>query len=140
MLSLIFNTMGLHLQIIGYLLIILSFIHALFPKKFDWKKECGSLSLINRQMMYIHTFFIALVVLLMGLLCITSYSELISTPLGHKVCFGLFIFWVIRFVIQFVGYSSELWKGKRFETIVHIVFSIFWAYVSVVFFMVYWCN
>ena len=130
--------MELHLKIIGYLLILLSFIHVIFPKKFDWKKECGSLSVINRQMMYIHTFFIALVVLLMGLLCITSYSELIETALGRKIAIGLFIFWVIRFFVQFFGYSSELWKGKKFETIVHIVFSIFWAYASAVFFIVYW--
>ena len=130
--------MELHIKIIGYLFILLAFIHVIFPKKFEWKKECGSLSLINKQMMYIHTFFIALVVLLMGILCITSYSELISTPLGHKISFGFFIFWVIRFFVQFFGYSSELWKGKKFETLIHIVFSVFWAYVSVVFFMVYW--
>ena len=130
--------MELHLKITGWLLIILALIHIVFPKKFEWKKECGSMSLINRQMMYIHTFFIALVVLLTGVLCISSYSEIIGTALGHKLAFGLFIFWVIRFFIQFFGYSSELWKGKTFETIVHIVFSIFWAYVSVVFFIVYW--
>jgi hypothetical protein len=130
--------MELHLQIIGYLFILLAFIHVVFPKKFEWKKECGSLSLINRQMMYIHTFFIALVVLLMGILCISSYSDLIETPLGQKISLGFFIFWVIRFFIQFFGYSSELWKGKKFETLVHVVFSIFWAYVSVVFFIVYW--
>lgn len=130
--------MELHLKIIGYLFILLAFIHVVFPKRFEWKKECSSLSLINRQMMYIHTFFIALVVLLMGILCISSYSDLVETPLGRKISLGFFIFWIIRFFVQFFGYSSELWKGKKFETTVHIVFSIFWAYVSVVFFMVYW--
>lgn len=130
--------MELHLKIIGYLFIFLAFIHVVFPKRFEWKKEFGSLSLINRQMMYIHTFFIAIVVLLIGILCISSYSELIETPLGRKISLGFFIFWVIRFLVQFFGYSSELWKGKKFETYVHIVFSIFWAYVSAVFFIVYW--
>ena len=130
--------MELHIKIIGYLFILLAFIHVIFPKKFEWKKECGTLSLINKQMMYIHTFFIALVVLLMGILCITSYTELINTPLGRKISLGFFIFWIIRFFVQFFGYSSELWKGKQFETLVHIVFSVFWAYVSVVFFIVYW--
>lgn len=130
--------MELHLKIIGYLFIFLAFIHVVFPKRFEWKKEFGSLSLINRQMMYIHTFFIAIVVLLIGILCISSYSELIETPLGRKISLGFFIFWVIRFLVQFFGYSSELWKGKKFETYVHIIFSIFWAYVSVVFFIVYW--
>lgn len=88
--------------------------------------------------MYIHTFFIALIVLLMGLLCISASSELIETNLGHKLSFGLFIFWGLRFFIQFFGYSSKLWKGKAFETTVHIIFSILWLYISSVFFIIYW--
>ena len=63
--------MELHLKIIGTLLIILAFIHAIFPKYFNWKQELNSLSIINRQLMYVHSFFIAFVVLLMGVLCLT---------------------------------------------------------------------
>jgi hypothetical protein len=29
--------------------------------------------------------------------------------------------------------SADLWKGKAFETLVHILFSLLWAYVSIVF-------
>lgn len=43
----------------------LAIIHVAFPRRFDWKKNAALPSLINRQMMYIHTFFIALVVFLM---------------------------------------------------------------------------
>jgi hypothetical protein len=96
------------------------------------------LSLINRQVMYVHTFFIALVVLLMGILCLTSAKELIETDLGKKIVLGLGIFWMIRLFIQFFGYSSKLWKGKTFETIIHIVFSFLWTYLSTIFLMIYW--
>jgi hypothetical protein len=119
-------------------MIVLAIIHVVFPKRFDWKKECGSLSLINRQMMYIHTFFIALVVFLMGALCVSAADDLVNTSLGRTVCLGLFIFWGARLVIQFFGYSPELWRGKRFETIVHILFSLLWIYFSLVFFGVYY--
>jgi hypothetical protein len=104
-----------------------------FPSYFSWKKELCTLSIMNRQMMYVHSFFIALTVLLMGILCITSAKELIETPLGRKIICGLFLFWTFRLFIQFFGYSAAIWKAKRFETAVHIVFSIFWVYVSVVF-------
>jgi len=97
-----------------------------------------NISRINREMMYVHTFFIALAVLLMGLLCITSAKAIISTPLGNKLALGFFIFWFMRLVIQFAGYSPALWRGKRFETAMHILFSILWTYFSVVFFMVFW--
>ncbi len=111
----------------------LALVHVIFPKYFNWKEELKSLSLINRQMMTVHTFFIALVVFLMGLLCLTSSTELIETKLGKTISLGLGIFWSIRLFIQFFGYSTELWKGKTFETVVHILFSLLWTYLSVAF-------
>jgi hypothetical protein len=129
--------MEMHFKIIGVLLIALAMIHIIFPKYFNWDKELKSLSLINRQMMIVHTFFIALTVLLMGLLCLTSSAELIETNLGKKISLGLGLFWTFRLVIQFFGYSSELWKGKNYETYMHIVFSILWTYLSIIFLTTY---
>ena len=125
--------MELHFKIIGILLMLLGILHIGFPKYFNWKQELTTLSLINKQMMTIHTFFIALMVFMMGLLCLTSSSELIQTNLGQKISFGLGIFWFIRLFIQLFGYSSALWKGKPFETAMHIVFTLLWLYLSFVF-------
>ena len=129
--------MEIHFKIIGVLLIALALVHIVFPMYFNWDKELKSLSLINRQMMTVHTFFIALTVLLMGLLCLTSSAELIETNLGKKISLGLGIFWTVRLFVQFFGYSIDLWKGKKFETIVHILASIFWAYLSLIFLRIY---
>ncbi len=129
--------MELHFKIIGVLLIALSLIHIVFPKYFNWDKELKSLSLINRQMLTVHTFFIALTVFLMGLLCLTSSTEIIETNLGKKLSLGLGIFWTVRLVIQFFVYSTDLWKGKKFETFMHIVFSLLWTYLSVIFLATY---
>ena len=129
--------MELHLKLIGIFLIILALIHAIFPRYFNWKQELNSLSIINRQLMYVHSFFIAFVVLLMGILCLTSSTELIETTLGKKVSLGLGIFWTTRFFIQFFGYSAKIWKGKTFETTVHILFSLLWAYLSLIFIFIY---
>lgn len=129
--------MEIHFKIIGLLQIALALVHIIFPKYFNWKVELKSLSLINRQVMAVHTFFIALMVFLMGLLCLTSTTELIETQLGKTISLGLGIFWVLRLFIQFFGYSTKLWKGKTFETAIHIVFSGVWIYFSVVFWMNY---
>ena len=88
-------------------------------------------------MMTIHTFFIGLAVFLMGLLCLTLPDELADTNLGKKISLGLGIFWAARLFIQFFGYSPELWKGKTFETVMHIVFSILLIYVSIIFLATY---
>lgn len=132
--------MELHLNITGWLMVLLAIVHIAFPRRFDWKKECGSLSLINRQMMYIHTFFIGLVVFLMGILCIGAAHDLSNTSLGQKVSLGLFVFWAARLIVQFFGYSTELWKGKKFETFIHILFSLLWIYFSLVFFLSYYLQ
>ncbi|MFM9948481.1 MAG: hypothetical protein ACKV1O_11130 [Saprospiraceae bacterium] len=132
--------METQIKIIGLLLVVLALIHVIFPRYFNWDQELKSLSLVNRQIMLVHTFFIALVVLLMGLLCLTSSNELIHTPLGNRLALGLGVFWAARLLIQFFGYSSALWKGKRFETLVHIVFSLFWVYLSIVFLAIYFIQ
>lgn len=125
--------MELHLKIIGIQLIALGLVHVIFPKYFNWKAELKSLSLINRQVMMVHTFFIALAVILMGLLCLTSANELVGISLGKKISLGFGIFWTCRLLIQLFGYSSQLWKGKKFETFVHIVFTCTWIYLSAIF-------
>lgn len=129
--------MQIHLTIIGTIFIFLALIHTIFPKYFEWEKEFRSLSLVNRQIMKIHTVFIALTVFLMGLLCLTSANDLMETSLGKKIILGLAIFWTTRLVFQFFGYSSKLWKGKIFETSVHIIFSFLWIYISFVFWTIY---
>lgn len=88
-------------------------------------------------MMYVHSSFIAFVVFLMGLLCLTSSEELLTTELGKRISLGLGIFWIARLLVQLFGYSSKVWKGKTFETTVHILFSLFWIYLSWTFIMIY---
>jgi hypothetical protein len=129
--------MELHLKIIGILLIALAIVHVIFPKYFNWRKELMPLSLVNNQMMYVHTFFVAFMVFLMGMLCIYCTEDLVSTRLGKQVALGLFIFWGLRLIFQFFVYSPKLWKGKPFETAMHIIFSILWIYLTVIFYLIY---
>lgn len=129
--------MELQFKITGILLMLLALLHFSFPKYFNWQQELSLLSIMNRQMMYVHAFFIAFVVFLIGLLCLTSSHELLTTTLGRRICLGIGIFWIARLCVQFFGYSSKVWKGKLFETVVHIIFSILWAYLSTVFILAY---
>lgn len=128
--------MEIHLKIIGILLVILAFVHVVFPRYFNWKEELARLSLINKEIMVVHTFFISLLVFLMGLLCVFEAGSLINTPLGKKLCMGMAVFWSIRLFIQFFGYSSLNWKGKTLETGVHVFFAVFWTYLSLVFWLI----
>ncbi len=129
--------MELLLRLTGFVLIALGLFHVFFPKYFKWKEEFSRVSMINRQMMYVHSFFIAFVVVLIGLLCVTSATDLLTTPLGKRISLGISIFWITRLFIQFFGYSTSMWKGKTFETGIHILFSILWIGLSAVFILAY---
>jgi len=128
--------MELQLKVTGVLLMLLAIVHSAFPQYFNWKKELRSLSLINNQMMYVHTFFVAIVVFLMGLLCAFCAEDIVHTKLGKQLAMGMCIFWGLRLVFQFFVYSPKLWRGKRFETVMHILFSILWTYLTLIFLLI----
>jgi len=130
--SLVLN-MELQIRIVGGLLVLLALLHVFFPRYFEWKEQFNSLTLINRQMIYVHMFFVAFGVFLLGLLCLTSSEALLTTTLGRRISLGIGVFWAVRLYVQFFVYSPKLWKGKTFETIIHIVLALFWAYISVIF-------
>ncbi|MEE3999647.1 hypothetical protein V1T75_04780 [Tenacibaculum sp. FZY0031] len=129
--------MEVHLKIIGCLLMLLALIHVIFPKYFNWKDELKNLSLMNRQMMMVHTFFIALTVFLMGSILVLESKELIETNLGRKIILGFAIFWSIRLFMQLFVYSPKLWRGKKVETAIHVFFTCFWIYISIVTWSIY---
>jgi hypothetical protein len=130
--------MWIHLKIIGWLLMLLSLLHVFVPGYLNWKKDLAPISLMNRQMMMTHMIFIAITVFSIGLLCVSSTEDLLSTPLGTKLCLGLALFWGLRLVFQFFGYSAELWRGKKFETFIHVMAVGFWVYMTVVFGLCWW--
>ena len=120
-------------KMLGVILMLLAFLHIIFPRYFRWKEELAGLSLINREIMGVHTFFVALTVFLMGLLMVSSAALLTTTILGRRVCAGLALFWGLRLLCQFFWYSTENWKGKPFETVVHIVFTHLWIILTLAF-------
>ena len=121
------------IEISGYGTMLLAIVHIVFPKAFNWKNELASLSLINRQLMTVHTFFIAFGVFLMGLLCATSAELLLTTKLGSRVLVILAIFWLARLLTQIFWYSTELWKGKKIKTMIHVIFLIQWTSLTIVY-------
>jgi hypothetical protein len=118
----------------GALLIGLSLLHAVFPRRFSWNTELQQLSLLNRQIMVVHCFFIALMVGLMGFLCL-CFTDALLTPsaLGQPVAAGLTLFWGCRLGAQFFVYDSALWRGHRFNTVMHVLFSLLWIFFTGVF-------
>jgi len=129
------------LRIAGIGLIALTLAHVAIAKRFQWKEESERLSPFNRQAMLVHAFFIALTVGFMGALALFwAPALIIPSALGLPVTIGLTLFWGIRLYCQWLVYEWDLWLGKRFETSVHLLFSVFWLYLTVVFGCCMWLQ
>lgn len=128
-----------HLKLAGLSLILLSLLHAFMGERFAWKDELARISLLNRQIFYVHTFFVALVLLMLGCLSLFGTTALLEkTALGRAFCGGVTLFWVCRWIFQFWVYDSSLWRGKRFETRVHLLFALLWTYYIAVYGYAFW--
>jgi hypothetical protein len=122
-------TINLHLKIVGALLLTLGLAHSMFGRYFNWQKELAQLSLLTRQMFLVHCFFIGLLVAMAGVCSLFYTGALLeSGPLSRVVLTGLVVFWLLRLVFQLFVYDPAIWRGRRFYTIMHVVFSIFWTY------------
>ena len=78
--------------------------------------------------------FIGLAVFLQGLLCVVLAEDLVRpSRLAGGLLVGMAAFWGIRLWVQFFVYKPELWRGKRFETAVQVLFGFLWAYFALTF-------
>lgn len=130
-----------HLHVGGLAMASLVIVNLFVPSRFHWREEMARLSLVNRQIFQVHTVFLVLILALFSTLLLTCASELLEpSRLSRAILLGLTIFWGLRMAVQWCFYSSELWRGHRFNTIVHVAFSVLWVYLTSVFAVALWLN
>jgi hypothetical protein len=123
-----------HLRLAGGLQIALALLHLAFPRRFGWKAELARLSPLNRQIFLVHTFYVCLVLVMIGSLSLCVPSALLEpTRLARLALAGFALFWAIRLLFQWTVYGSALWKGDRFNTAMHWIFTALWAYLTCVY-------
>ena len=134
-------TLTLHVKICGALLIALAALHPFFAKRFRWREELAGVSLLTRQVFWVHCLFIALVLVQFGILSIVFTDVLLQcTPLAKIVLGGFVIFWAVRLIAQHLVYSAELWRGHRFNTAMHVLFTALWTYLVAIYGAALWLQ
>jgi hypothetical protein len=101
--------------------------HAMLPRMMDWKTDLESLFIGNRKTVRALNYGITYLLLFMGLLCVFAAPDLVGTPLGRLVLWGLFGFWAVRTVIQAVVYGYE-WKPSYGLTAAFVVMTAAYGY------------
>ena len=119
------------LQIVGVLLMVLGLSHVFFNRFFGWERELAPVSLLTRKIFFVHTFFIGLGVVMAGLGSLI-YAALLLEPsvLSRAILAGMVTFWLCRLLAQWFAYDTAIWRGDRFRTAMHVVFSALWIYVT----------
>jgi hypothetical protein len=120
-----------NLHIVGALLLLLGVSHVFFNRYFGWDRELETVSLLTRRVFFVHTFFIGLGVVLAGAVSLFYADALLRTgALSRAILAGMAAFWFCRLLAQFFAYDSAIWRGNRFRTLMHAVFSLLWCYVT----------
>lgn len=128
-----------NLRLTGVILAALVAVNLAVPSRFGWRDDLAKLSLLNRQIFQAHSVFLVLILALSSALLLTSADALLEpTRLSRAILIGLTIFWGLRMVMQWCFYSAEIWRGNRFFTAMHVVFSMTWIYMTAVFGAALW--
>ena len=128
-----------HLKLAGTGLILLAISHIGIARHLRWKEDFARVTLVNRQIFYVHCFFLMVILVLMGLLSIFYTAELLErSPLSRAVLVGLSVFWFIRLAFQWLVYDKSLWRGHGFNTAVHWFFTGVWLYLAAVYALAAW--
>jgi hypothetical protein len=123
-----------NLRIAGVLMGGLAVLNVFVPRRFGWRTELSRISLLNRQIFEVHAIFLILTLTLFAALLLTSADALLEpTRLARALLVGLTWFWALRLLMQWFYYSPDLWRGHRFNTWMHVLFSGLWVYFTGVF-------
>ena len=127
------------LQIAGVLQLALALAHFWFPRRFGWYEEMQRVSLLTRQVFWVHMGFIMLVLTGFGGLSLFCTEDLLGkSHLARVVLGGLASFWVLRGLCQFFVYRPELWRGSRVNTFGHLGFSLLWTFLAAVYLVAFY--
>ena len=134
-------TLSILLKAVGVTMLLLSVGHWPIAKHLKWREDSRQLTLINRQILFVHSYFIALILLFMGILLV-FYTPLLllASPLAKLLALGLVIFWASRLFIQLFIYSPANWKGDRFRTVTHVLFTLLWSVYVFAFAWLLWTQ
>lgn len=122
------------LRIAGAGLLLLALVHIPIARRLRWREDARRLSPVNESVFHVHTFFICLVLVMMGLPCLLDPLVLLErTRASAWLAWSFAGFWAVRLYAQWFIYPRNLWRGFRMETTVHYLFTFLWAGLTALF-------
>lgn len=122
------------LRVAGAGLILLAVLHLPIGRHLKWREDAARLTQVNAAVFHVHTFFICLVLVIMGLPCLLDPTVFLErSRAGAWMAWSYSAFWAIRLYFQWFVYRADLWRGKRMETAIHLWFTVIWTALALLF-------
>ena len=120
-----------YIQIAGVIQLLIAGANFFIPSKLHYRENLPKVSPIVRQVFIVHHVYIVIIVVAFGFLGFSYAPELVRTdPLSRFLSRFIALFWLLRVPIQLFYYDPEL---KRKNLLWHVVFSLMFLYLGVVF-------
>ena len=118
----------LALRLVGASLVALSLFHMVLSRLLGWNHEAERLSPLNARIFMVHAFFVAFVVLGLGLLSLMRPDLLLAqSDLGRLLLGGIFIFWVARLLAQLLVFNSVMRTGWTDSRVLRVGATLLWT-------------
>ena len=128
------ETLTIALHIAGGGLILLALLHIPISRHLNWREDMARLTPINASIFYVHSFFICVLLVMMGLPCVWDPMVFLEESRAAKwVTWSFASFWALRLYFQWFVYRADLWRGKRMETCLHWCFTFIWIALTALF-------
>lgn len=121
------------LRVVGASHVALGLAHVYFWRVFRWTEESARLTPLTARVFAVHTFFIAFVLVALGLLAL-GRPDLLVTPsdLARLVLGACVVFWTLRLLAQPFVFDPVLLRGSRYRAPVRVAATLlFGGYVLV---------
>lgn len=128
------SLLSILLRCAGTGLILLSILHIPIGRHLRWREDGANLTPANEAIFHVHTLFICLVLVIMGLPCLLDPAVFLeSTRAGMWMAWSFSAFWCIRLYVQWFVYPASLWRGRHMETFMHGFFTLVWLSLTALF-------
>jgi len=110
-------TLALALRLVGASHVVLGVAHIPMWRWFGWTKELRRLEPLTARVFAVHTFFIAFVLVALGILAALRPELLLDkSDLARLLCGTGVVFWGLRLLAQPLVFDPVLLRGSRYRT------------------------
>jgi hypothetical protein len=128
------ETLTILLRLAGASLVLLAGLHIPIGRHLKWREDSTRLTPPNAAIFRVHSFFIGLVLVMMGLPCLIEPRVFLEpSHAGSWLAWSFAAFWAIRLYFQWFVFPADLRRGKRLETILHWWFTVYWTSLTALF-------